>query len=61
IRYLIDLPRNMVDGFVDDKPVAVGVRLPSRPRVVNTLSIRDNLATEGILMIDNIRIYKDRG
>lgn len=61
IRYLIDLPRNMVDGFVDDKPVAIGVRLPSRPRVVNTLSIRDNLATEGILMIDNIRIYKDRG
>ncbi|MEO8377385.1 MAG: hypothetical protein ABI579_06915, partial [Candidatus Sumerlaeota bacterium] len=61
MRYLIDLPRNMVDGFVDDKPVAVGVRLPSRPRVVNTLSIRDNLATEGILMIDNIRIFKDRG
>ncbi|MCC6547531.1 hypothetical protein IT570_10225 [Candidatus Sumerlaeota bacterium] len=60
MRYLIDLPRNMVDGFVDDKPVAVGVRLPSRPKVVNTLSIRDNLATEGILLIDNIRIYKDR-
>lgn len=60
IRFLIDLPRNLVDGYVDDKPVAVGVRLISRPKVINTLSIRDNLATEGLLLIDNIRIYKDR-
>ncbi|CAN5426609.1 hypothetical protein BH09SUM1_BH09SUM1_04080 [soil metagenome] len=60
VRFLIDLPRHLVDGFVNDKPVVVGERLVSRPKVLNTLSIRDNLATEGVLMIDNIRIYRDR-
>jgi hypothetical protein len=60
VRFLIDLPRNIVDGYINDRPVAVGVRLVSKPRVVNTLSIRDNLATEGVLMIDNIEIYQDR-
>lgn len=60
IRFLIDLPRNIVDGYMNDRPVAVGVRLASKPRIINTLSIRDNLATEGILMIDNIQIYQDR-
>lgn len=61
VKYLIDLPRHMVDGFINDKPVVVGARLPSRPKVINTLSIRDNLATEGLLMIDNISIQRDRG
>lgn len=60
VRFLVDLPRSLVDGYVNDKPVAVGVRLASRPKFINTLSIRDNLATEGILMIDNIEIYADR-
>ncbi len=60
VRFLIDLQRSLVDGYVDDKPVAVGERLVSRPKVINTLSIRDNLATEGVLLIDNIKIYRDR-
>lgn len=60
IRMLIDLPRNMIDGHVNGEAVAMGVRLASRPKVLNTLSIRDNLATEGTLLIDNIRIYQDR-
>ncbi len=60
IRFHIDLTRSLVDGYIDDAPGAVGVRLTSRPRFVNTLSIRDNLATEGILLIDNIEIYQER-
>ena len=45
-------------GYADGNPIAMGVRLNSCPKVINTLSIRDNLATTGILMIDNIKIYK---
>lgn len=60
VRLLIDLPRSMVDAHVDGEGVGLGVRLASRPKAINTLSIRDNLATEGILMIDNIQIYQDR-
>lgn len=59
IRYSIDLHRNLVDGYVNEEPVAMGLRLASRPRIVNTLSIRDNLATEGVLLIDNIKIKKE--
>ena len=60
VRFHIDLTRHLVDGYVNDKPVAIGVRLVSRPKVVNTLSIRDNLLTEGVLYIDNVRITRDR-
>jgi hypothetical protein len=60
IKFLVDLTRHLVDGYVNDKPVAIGVRLVSRPKVINTLSIRDNLLTEGKLLIDNIRITRER-
>ncbi len=60
IRFHIDLLRSLVDGYVDDELVASGVRLPSRPKMVNTLSIRDNLATEGILMIANVKVKRDK-
>lgn len=58
LRFIIDLPRNLVDGWVDDISVAAGVRLNQAPKVLNTLSIRDNSATTGILMVDNIRVYR---
>jgi hypothetical protein len=60
VRFLVDLPRHIVDAFIDNVPVAMGLRLVARPMSLNTLSIRDNMATEGIMMIDNIRIYKER-
>lgn len=56
VRFLVDLPRHIVDAYVDGEAIALGIRLNSRPEALNTLSIRDNLATEGVLMIDNIRI-----
>ncbi len=56
IRYIIDLNEGTVDGFIDDKLVANRGRLSNNPRVLNTISIRDNLATTGVLKIDNIRI-----
>jgi hypothetical protein len=56
VRYEIDLVRHIIDGFVDEQPLIVGQRLTSCPDGLNTLSIRDNLATTGILMLKNIRI-----
>lgn len=58
VKFIIDLPRSLVDGWVDDVSVAAGVRLAQAPKVLNTLSIRDNSATTGILMIDNVKIYR---
>lgn len=60
IRFHIDLLRGLMDGYLNDDPVALGVRIASRPKSLNTLSIRDNLATEGVLLIDNIRVFQDR-
>ncbi|MBI5153892.1 hypothetical protein HZA57_01535, partial [Candidatus Poribacteria bacterium] len=58
VKFEIDLPRHLIDGEVEGNAVATGVRLNSCPKVINTLSIRDNLATTGVLMIDNIRISR---
>lgn len=58
MKYEIDLNANSVNGYVDGEPVAEKVKLASPPRSINTLSIRDNLATTGVLLVDNIRIMK---
>jgi len=56
VRYEIDLVRHIIDGFVDNEPVIVGQRLTSCPDGLNTLSIRDNLATTGVLLLRGIKI-----
>ena len=53
----IDLARAVLDCSIDDDLVMAGHRVPNCPRVLNTLSIRDNLATTGVLLVDNIIIY----
>ncbi|MDX1973865.1 MAG: hypothetical protein SFY68_15150 [Candidatus Sumerlaeia bacterium] len=58
IKYDLDLPRYLIDGYVDGKPVIVGARMAQAPKLINTFSIRDNLATTGTLLIRNIRVYK---
>ncbi len=58
IKYIIDLNDGTLDGYVDDKQVAKRVHLASNPKRLNTISIRDNLATTGILKLDNIRITR---
>ncbi len=58
VKYDLDLPRHLVDGYVDGKPVITAARLAQAPKLVNTFSIRDNLATTGTLLIRNIRVYK---
>lgn len=58
IKYVIDLNEGTLDGYVDGKQVSSKVHLASNPKRLNTISIRDNLATTGILKIDNIRIVK---
>ncbi|MDK2972441.1 MAG: hypothetical protein PWP23_2196 [Candidatus Sumerlaeota bacterium] len=60
IKFEIDLPRHIIDGHADGEAIANGVRLNSCPKSINTLSIRDNLATTGVLLIDNIKIYRFR-
>ncbi len=58
VRYLINLHNGTVNGYVDNDLVADNVKLASPPRKLNSLSIRDNLATIGVLLIDNVKIIK---
>jgi len=58
IKYHVNLVNGTVDGYVDGDLIADKERLASCPSSLNTISIRDNLATVGKLMIDNIKIYK---
>jgi tetratricopeptide (TPR) repeat protein len=56
VRFEIDLSNATIDGYIDNEQVLAGTTLPNAPEYVNTLSIRDNLATTGTLLLDNIRI-----
>ncbi|MBN1477244.1 hypothetical protein JXA47_10860 [Candidatus Sumerlaeota bacterium] len=63
ITFRIDLKTGTVDGRVDGQPVAVNVPLlsmteQSLPPSINTISIRDTLASEGVFLVDNIRVAK---
>jgi len=58
VRYLINLHNGTVNGYVDNDLIADNVKLASPPRSLNSLSIRDNLATLGVLLVDNIKIVK---
>lgn len=58
IQYEIDLNEGVLDGYIDGRLVAEKVRMAVPPKTLNTLSIRDNLATTGILAVDNIQIYQ---
>ncbi|MCD6385798.1 SPOR domain-containing protein [Candidatus Sumerlaeota bacterium] len=58
IKYVIDLNTGTLDGYVDGEQVSSKVHLASNPKRLNTISIRDNLATTGVLKLDNIRIVK---
>ena len=60
VKFVVDLPRSIVDWYLDGRQVAIGIRLNSRVHKLNTLSIRDNQGTTGRLRIGNIRVYQER-
>jgi hypothetical protein len=63
VKYLIDLSLGVVDGVVNGQKVATRVPMVSMPEQssppsINTISIRDTLASEGVFYLDNIRIQR---
>jgi hypothetical protein len=46
----------VVNAWLNDNQVVNNQALANVPEYLNTLSIRDNLATTGMLYLDNIRI-----
>ena len=56
IRFELNLLSGTVTALVDGKQVVRDAKLPSNPSFVNTLSIRDNLATTGVLCLANIQV-----
>jgi tetratricopeptide (TPR) repeat protein len=58
MKYDLNLMMGVVNAYVDGQQIVRDGKLPTNPPYVNTLSIRDNLATTGVLYLDNIKIYK---
>lgn len=56
VRYELNLLTGVVNAYVNDQHVVKDAKLPTIPAFVNTFSIRDNLATTGLLYLDNLRV-----
>ncbi|HPK02699.1 MAG TPA: SPOR domain-containing protein [Candidatus Sumerlaeota bacterium] len=56
IRYVVDLDNGTLNGYIDGTHVARNVTLENNPGSLNTLTIRDNTSTTGVLLLDNIRV-----
>ncbi|HBF33750.1 TPA: hypothetical protein DDW35_04230 [Candidatus Sumerlaeota bacterium] len=61
IRYIVDLPAGLVDGYVDGQLVAEGVRMGTLTDSLNTISIRDNSETIGSIYVANLVIGQAHG
>ncbi|MCX7625580.1 MAG: SPOR domain-containing protein [Candidatus Sumerlaeaceae bacterium] len=58
VKYELNLLAGTATAYVDGQEVVRDAKLASNYGYVNTLSIRDNLATTGVLYLDNIKIYE---
>jgi hypothetical protein len=58
IRCVVNLTTGRLSGYVNGETVLDNIRLTKCPRSLNTLSIRDNITTTGVLLIDNIQISR---
>ncbi|MCX8036925.1 MAG: SPOR domain-containing protein [Candidatus Sumerlaeia bacterium] len=58
IKYIVNLTGGRLTGVVNGETILDNIRLTNCPRTLNTLSIRDNIPTTGVLRIDNIRITR---
>ncbi|MGC8841454.1 MAG: SPOR domain-containing protein [Candidatus Sumerlaeaceae bacterium] len=58
VKYELNLLAGTVTAYVDGQEVIRDAKLASNYGYVNTLSIRDNLATTGVLYLDNIKVYQ---
>ena len=60
VRYVVDLPAGLVDGYVDGQLVAEGIRMGTLADALNTISIRDNSETVGSIYVANLVISAPR-
>lgn len=57
IKYEVDLNAGLVNGYIDSTHVVRDLPLTPNPGMLNTLSIRDNINTTGVLLLANIKVY----
>ena len=57
IKYVVDLDAGLVNGYIDGTHMARDVPFEKNPGSLNTLAIRDNINTTGVLLLNNIRVY----
>jgi hypothetical protein len=58
IKYVVDLNEGRVNGYIDSTHVVRDLPLAPNPGMLDTLSIRDNINTTGVLLLDNIKVYE---
>jgi tetratricopeptide (TPR) repeat protein len=58
IKYVVDLNAGVLNGFIDSTHVVRDLPLAPNPGSLNTLSIRDNINTTGVLLLANIKVYQ---
>jgi hypothetical protein len=58
MKFIINLDKKVVNGFVDTKLVAYKVALKNCPASLDTLAIRAASDAEGTVEIDNIQIFR---
>lgn len=58
IKYVVDLTEGRINGYIDSTHVVRDLPLSPNPGTLNTLSIRDNINTTGVLLLANIKIYE---
>ena len=57
VKYVVDLNQGKINSYIDNTHVGRDLPLEPNPGMLNTLSIRDNINTTGILLLDNIKVY----
>lgn len=58
IKYVVDLKEGKLNSYIDNTHVGRDLPLEANPGSLNMISIRDNINTTGVLLLDNIKIYQ---
>ena len=58
VKYVINLYEGKIDGYLDGRAILDQQVFVNKPPFVNTISIRDNHATTGELLLDNLKVER---
>jgi hypothetical protein len=54
VKFDLDLEKGLATGYIDGEQIFKELSISGAPRKFNTFSIRDNIATTGVMLLNNI-------